>query len=144
MMDPIPWCPGMPMPVGSLHSNQNDGPPHIPTWLSLVAAPPYHRTPFLPHVARHVDTIPGASIHCRTSHCCGWNRCVELVSHTCRPFSPFCLLGLRRYALLGRSMGRLTSVLSQGKSIDLSTTTTVFESIVPLDVCCTLTQLTVR
>jgi len=31
-------------------------------------------------------------------------------------------------------MGRLTSVLSQGKSIDLSTTTTVFESIVPLDI----------
>lgn len=41
-------------------------------------------------------------------------------------------------------MGRLTSVLSQGKSIDLSTTTTVFESIVPLDVCYTFTQLTAR
>jgi len=63
--------------------------------------------PFPPHVARHVDTISGASIHCRTSHCCGWNRYVELVSHTWRPISPFGLLGLRRYALLGQTMGRL-------------------------------------
>ena len=65
-------------------------------------------------------------------------------AHGCSPRAISSDIGASVHALLGQTMGRLTSVLSQGKSIDMSTTTTAFESIVPLDVCCTGTQLTVR
>lgn len=143
-MVPIPWCLGMPMPVGSLHSNTKCQLLHVPTWLSRIAAVSLGIVSLPPQVLRHVDTVSGAPIYSRTRHCCSGNWCVKLVSYEYRPLSPFGLLRVRRYAALGQTMCRLTPVLSQGKSIDLSTATTAYESTVPLDVRCFSIQLTIR